>query len=577
MVGDNRVKTCRLAVITTSLAGLIGSFPATTTAAEGPIVKEDGTAVIGKDAGSPDQQFAVPVAGDTDWPSYNRDLAGNRFSELDEINTTNVMNLEEVCRVRVGGPGPFSAGPLLVGGAIYLTTSRSTMGVNPKNCDIIWKSIYTPEEREAFVHNRGVAYADGLVVRGTGDARLIAYDALTGREAWRRIVGDATAGEYISAAPISWEGRIYIGTSGGWLGNRGRMMAFDAKTGEQIWNFNMIPGPGEYGNETWAGDSWKTGGGATWSSFALDPETGELFVPVANPAPDLNPFVRRGDNLFTNSVLVLDARTGRRLWHYQTRKNDNHDYGVTPPAVLLTRTDGRKIVAQASKDGYVYLIDRRNHNLIAKTAVTTIFNHDADATPEGTKVCPGMTGGVEYNSPGYDRLNNALTVGAVDWCSIIFIDQAPVYKKGEAFIGGSFKQDGLGSGWITSLDANTGKIRWRYNSPGPVVSAVTPTAGGLTFAGDMGGTLYAFRSKDGAVLWKTDTGGAIAGGIITYQAEKKQYLAVTSGNISRSTWPQATGNPSLIVYRLGNDQKTAAQTAPPERDAGSGVTRRADR
>lgn len=302
------------------------------------------------------------------------------------------------------------------------------------------------------------------------------------------------------------------------------MMAFDAKTGKQLWTFNTIPSPGEFGNETWPGDTWKRGGGGTWTSYTLDTETGELFVPVANPAPDLNPQVRRGDNLYSNSVLVLDATTGKRIWHYQTIKNDSHDYGVSPPAVLVTLKNGRKLVAQASKDGFVYLIDRKTRKLVVRTPVTTILNHQVEPTIEGVKICPGLMGGVEWNSPGYDPVNNALTVGAVDWCSTVFVEDPPVYKVGEIYSGGSFKAGSTGSGWITSLDAATGKVRWTYHTDAPVVGAITPTAGGVTFAGDLGGALYAFRNTNGELLSRIETGGANAGGIITYQADKQRTL-----------------------------------------------------
>jgi alcohol dehydrogenase (cytochrome c) len=537
----------------------ICSFSATAFGGQvAPLVHEDGTAVVGMDKGPPNQQFHIPAEGDTDWPSFNRGLDGVRYSELDQINTDNVGNLEEVCRVRVGGPGPLASGFILEGGGLYFTTSRATIAMNPTNCDIVWKSLYTPEQKEVLVQNRGVAYLDGMVFRGTGDGRLVAYDAASGAELWRQTVGDPTVGEYFSAAPIAWDRKVFIGLAGGDWGIQGRMMAFDAKTGKQLWTFNTVPHPGEFGNETWPGESWKHGGGGTWSSYTLDEKTGELFVPVSNPAPDWNRFGRIGDNLFTSSVLVLDARTGQRIWHYQTRKNDNQDYDVTTPAVLITLKNGRKIIAQASKDGYVYLIDRKTRNLITRTAVTTILNHEVDATKEGVKVCPGMTGGVEYNSPSYDPVNNALTVGAVDWCSILIIQDPPIYKAGEVYGGGTFKQDSIGSGWVTSLDATTGKIRWKYHTEAPVVGAITATAGGVTFAGDMSGKLFAFRSTNGDVLLRVDTGGAIAGGIITYQADKQQYLAITSGNISRSTWPMASGLPEVIIYRLGDGHDRAS-------------------
>lgn len=512
------------------------------------------------DGAEPNQQTHIAVDGDTDWVSFNRRLDGVRYSELDQINAENVGDLEEACRVRVSGAGPFASGLILAGGALYFTASRATMAINPKTCDVIWKSLYKPEQKEVLLQNRGPAYLDGMIFRGTGDARLIAYDAETGSEMWRETLGDPAMGEYVSAAPIGWNGMIFIGIAGGDRGIQGRMMAFDAKTGKKLWTFNTIPSPGEFGSETWPGETWKRGGGGTWTSYTLDTATGELFVPVANPAPDLNPAVRRGDNLYSNSVLVLDARTGQRLWHYQTIKNDSHDYGVSPAAVLVPGKGGPGFVAQASKDGFVYLIDRKTHKLVTRTAVTTILNHQVEPTKDGVRVCPGLMGGVEWNSPGYDPVSNALIVGAVDWCSTVFMEDPPVYKPGEIYSGGSFKADTDGSGWITSIGATTGKVRWKYHTDAPVVGAITPTAGGVTFAGDLGGVLYAFRSSNGELLTRIDTGGAIAGGIITYQADRQQYLAITSGNISRTTWPTASGIPSVIIYRKGSGKSRASET-----------------
>lgn len=526
-----------------------------------PPVGKDGKAMGEPSGAIANQQMHVAIEGDTDWISFNRRLNGVRYSELDQINARNVGELEEACRVRVSGAGPFASGLILADGGLFFTAGRATMAINPTNCDVIWKALYQPEQKEVLLQNRGPAYLDGMIFRGTGDARVVAYSAATGTEMWRQTLGDPTVGEYVSAAPIAWDGKIFIGIAGGDMGIQGRMMALDAKTGEKLWTFNTVPGPGEFGHETWPGDSWKRGGGGTWTSYTLDTSTGELFVPVANPAPDLNPRVRRGDNLYTNSVLVLDAKTGKRRWHFQTLKNDSHDYGVTPAAVLVTLNNGRSLVAQASKDGYVYLIDRKSHKLVVRTPVTTILNHQIEPTTEGVRVCPGLMGGVEWNSPGYDPVNNSLIVGAVDWCSTIFIEHPPVYKPGEIYSGGSFKADAVGSGWITSIDAATGKVRWKYHTDAPVVGGVTPTAGGVTFVGDLGGALYAFRSTNGELLSRIDTGGAIAGGIITYKANGQQYLAITSGNISRTTWPTASGIPTVVLYRKGDGQSRANQMA----------------
>ena len=503
-------------------------------------------------------QVSPPAPGDTDWRYYNHTIDGKRFSPLAMIDEGNVGKLKEVCRVRVSGPGPFSAGTILVNGMLYTTAAQATIAIEPTNCDIVWKALYPYEESEIYNANRGVVYADGRIFRGTGDGRLVAYDAMTGHELWRTKVGDPKRGEYADAAPLAWDGKVFIGIAPGDLGIAGRMMSFDAATGRKLWSFNVIPTPGEFGNDTWPGESWKTGGGGTWSSYTLDPETGELFVPVANPAPAFDPAARKGANLFTNSALVLDARTGKYRWHYQTLPNDPHDYGVSPPGILI-EAGGRKLLAQASKDGHVYMIDRSSHKLLWKTPVTTILNFDAVATSEGVRVCPGAKGGVEYNSPGYDPQRGLLIVGAVDWCYHLTKTDFGPHKPGEPFLGGKMDRgDPIGKGWITALEAKTGKVKWKFETPAPVIGAVTPTASGLTFVGDTSGLLYVLRTADGKLLRKIDTGGAIAGGIITYKIRGRQYLAVSSGNISRSSWTGATGVPTQIIYSLPETPPAAA-------------------
>ena len=504
-------------------------------------------------------QVTPPGPDDTDWPYYNRTIDGKRFSDVALIDEGNVGQLKEQCRVRVSGPGPFSAGTILTNGMLYVTAAQATIAIEPTNCDVVWKAIYPYDENEIYNANRGVAQWQGKLYRGTGDGRVVAYDAMTGHELWRAKGADPKNGEYIDAAPLAWDGKVFIGIAAGDLGIRGRMMAFDAKTGEKLWTFNLIPGPGEFGHKTWRGDTWKTGGGGTWSTYTLDPETGELFVPVANPAPAFDPDVRKGDNLFTNAAVVLDARTGKYLWHYQSLPNDSHDYGVSPPGILID-VGGHKRLAQASKDGHLYMVDRKSHKLVWKQAVTTIENFDADPTYEGVRVCPGAKGGVEYNSPGYDPGRGLLVVGSVDWCYYLKkMDYGP-HVPGQPYMGGIMERgDSQANGWIMALDAKSGKVKWRYKTPAPVIGAVTPTAGGVTFAGDTSGLFYAFRTSDGEVLRKIDTGGAIAGGIITYRIRGRQYVAVSSGNISRSSWTGATGIPTMIIYALPESHSGSAK------------------
>jgi alcohol dehydrogenase (cytochrome c) len=245
------------------------------------------------------------------WLSYNNRLDGQRYSPLKEITAANATQLGEACRVQIDGPTSFHAGLVVVDGVIYTNTGRYTVAVDATTCAVRWKHSYTPDEERSSPSNRGLAVMDGRVFRGTGDARLIALDAATGKVLWKNVIGTSRLGESASGVPLAWQGVVYMGITGSELGVRGRVMAYDAQTGKELWRFNTIPMGQETGAETWLKpETARTGGGGIWGAMSLDPSTGELFVPVGNPWPDIDKAYRPGANLFTNSLVVLDARTG---------------------------------------------------------------------------------------------------------------------------------------------------------------------------------------------------------------------------------------------------------------------------
>jgi PQQ-dependent dehydrogenase (methanol/ethanol family) len=504
-------------------------------------------------------------AADTQWPMYNSGYNSQRYAALDQVNPHNVASLRELCRVRVDQAGSFQSGILLVDGLLYVTSATATMAIDSTDCAVAWKNVYTPAGKQTFPVNRGAVVADGHLYRGTTDCRLLAMDAKTGRELWSIQACDPDAGEWLPAAPLVWDGRLYIGIAGGDWGVRGRVYAFDISNGKEVWRFNTVPAAPEFGADTWKGVSAQTGGGGTWSSYTLDPQTGELFIPVGNAAPDFLVDPRTGDNLFTNSLVVLDARTGALRWWYQISHHDDKDLDLGAPPMLLTLPTGRAAVALASKDGHLYLLDRAIHKLLWRTAVTTILNQDKRVTEQGLRVCPGIVGGVEWNGPSYDPVNDAIIVGAVDWCAIIKKGKGLDHKRGEPYFGGTYEllQDPKPTGWITSVDQDTGRVRWRFHADAPVVSGITATSGGLVFAGDIGGNLYALESRDGTLRFKENTRGAIAGGVITYLINDSQFIAVTSGNVSRAVWGE-TGLPYVVIYRLSRPDavdKSANETS----------------
>jgi len=483
------------------------------------------------------------------WLSINNRLDGQRFSPLKEITPANAAQLGEVCRVQIDGPTTYHAGILIADGVLYTNTGRETVALDAATCAVRWKDSYQPEDDRFSPSNRGLALLDGRLFRGTGDGRLIALDAATGKVLWKDVIANPNLGESTSAAPLAWQGVVYMGIAGSELGARGRVMAYDAQTGRELWRFNTIPRGDEKGADTWKIPSTaKTGGGGVWGAMTLDVTSGELFVPVGNPWPDIDKDYRPGTNLFTDSVVILDARTGALKWWYQVTAGDWQDLDIVAAPVLYRDTQVRDVVAFAGKDGYVTGVDRDTHQRIFHTPLITMNGPFKSATREGVRSCPGYAGGTEWNGTTLDRLNHNLITGSVDACFIVKLG-ATKYSTTEANFGGSVAPDGPVTGWVTAVDSETGEIRWKYHAEKPVVAGVTPTAGGVTFTGDLAGNLLVFNSRTGELVKKIATGGALAGGVVTYELNGRQYLAIASGNVSRNAFG-ALGVPSVVIMAL---------------------------
>ena len=506
------------------------------------------------------EETAPPAPADTNWTSYNENVNGQRFVNLNQITPANAAQLGEVCRLKVDETGAFHTGILEIDGLLYFTTATDTLAVDASNCKLRWRHHYVTEDPSGtpLKVNRGVAHANGVLYRGTLDSRLLAIDMASGKTLWQYQVGDPQQGEFFSSAPQIYQGLVIIGAAGGDWGTRGRVMAFDAKTGREVWRFYTIPRGDEPGADSWHDQqSAQTGGGGTWSTYALDMAAGEVFVPVGNPAPDLLPQLRPGDNLYTDSMVVLDAATGKLKWYHQLLSNDGQDLDLGASPMLYYNSKGERMVALGGKDGYVYGVNRENQQRVWKTPVTTIKNAGVRATSSGVEVCPGPLGGVEWNGPAFDRSNKAIVVGSVDWCAILTAEEGFKFKPAEFNLGGTFKLSDVARGWIVSLDADIGALRWKFETPGPMVSGIVPTAGGVIFAGDMKGNFYVLSSTDGRELYRSQTGGAMAGGVISYNRKGRQYVAAVAGNVSRLTFGM-TGSPTLLIYALGGNGKDGA-------------------
>ena len=373
---------------------------------------------------------------------------------------------------------------------------------------------------------------------------------------WARRVANAKAGETFTMAPVIYDNMILIGPAGsenniqGWLG------AFRLSDGSPIWRFNTVPRPGEPGYETWNDpNSIPMGGGAVWTSFALDPDTGDLHAAATNPSPDLPVHLRKGNNLYTNSLLVLDVHTGKLRWHYQVTPNDSHDWDMTHATPMFSTTVNgmmRRLAATAGKDGMLRAFDRNTHEVVYATAITTIENANSPITTTPTHACPGVLGGVEWNGPAYNPGTNTLYVNAVDWCATFTAFEEVRHIPGKIYMGGTADLDPpeKSQGWLTAVDASTGSVKWKYRSSRPMLAAVTTTAGNLVFTGELGGDFLAFDARTGRELYRFNTGGSMGGGVITYAVNGKQYVAAASGNPSVFWVDQFPGAPTIVVFTL---------------------------
>ncbi len=481
---------------------------------------------------------------DGDWPMYNRDYKGQRYSPLAQINRETVSNLAPRCIFQAGETGAFQTSPIVHDGRLFITTPYFTYALDAATCEKLWEHEHIPEGPAGSAVNRGAALYDGMIIRGTPDSHLIAIDAVTGASIWDTWVANSAEGYRISAAPAAYDGKIFVGEAGADVGATGRIHAFDAYTGARVWSFDIVPPKGSPAAKTW-GEGAAYGGGSSWSHITVDPKKNQIYAPIGNPGSSLDGTVRPGSNLYTNSVVALDADTGKLNWYIQQVPHDVWDWD-TGAAPALYQSAGRDVMAVASKDGWLYLYDEKSREQIAKSEISSHFNADKTPTPEGLRVCPGTLGGAEWFGPAYDPKSHSLFVNSVDWCTTLYVRTDP-----RTPFAGTIKFDPLedAKGWLRAFDATTGAPTWTFQSDTPMVAGVTPTAGGLVFTGTLNGDFLAFDSVTGAIRYRFNTGGAIAGGVSSYAVDGKQYIAVASGNASKTIW-KTKGAATLIVFGL---------------------------
>ncbi|MFN7920154.1 MAG: PQQ-dependent dehydrogenase, methanol/ethanol family [Bryobacteraceae bacterium] len=486
------------------------------------------------------------------WLTYSGNYSGHRYSPLDQINDSNVARLKPAWVYQVNSLQKFEGTPIVVDGVMYLAEAPSNVtAIDTKTGRPLWKYRRTlPDDMRVCCGqvNRGVAVMGDLVYFGTLDAHLIALNAKTGSVVWDTVVAKYQGGYSITVAPLAVKDKIVIGVAGGEYGVRGLLDAYDAKTGKRAWRFYTIPFPGEPGNETWAGDSWKSGSGGTWVTGAYDPDTNLIYWGTGNPGPDWNGVARKGDNLYTDCLIALDADTGTLKWHFQFTPHDVHDWDATEVPVLVdgvVRGEKRKLVVFPNRNAFYYVLDRTSGQfLLGKAYAKQTWAKGLDdagkpiripgtfPTVEGVKVWPSVAGANNWYSPSYSPKTGYLYVGVREAGSIYYFGKAD-FKEGDRFDGGGFRNIPGEDEWgaVRAYDPASGQMAWEYKLFSPPYAGLMSTAGNLVFGATNEGHFYALQAKTGKLLWKFLCGGnLIRSNPMSFMTEGKQYVAMAMGN-----------------------------------------------
>ena len=538
------------------------------------------------------------------WLKSGGNLFNQNYSPLTQVNRQNVVNLKGVWRARLDGSGTNAkysgeAQPIVHDGVIYIVTGADDVfAVGVKSGKVLWKYEARLDETISTVccgwTSRGVALGNGNVYVGQLDGRLVALDEKTGTPAWSIQAERWQEGYTITAAPLYYDGMVIVGFAGGENGTRGRVKAFDAKNGHLIWTFYTIPGPGEIGHETWPqnNDAWKHGGATVWQTPAVDPELGLIYFTTGNPGPDFNGRVRRGNNLFSVSMLAVEAKTGKYRWHFQQVHHDIWDYDSPNPVILFdVRINGRirKAVAEASKTGWVYILDRLTGKPLLgidekpvpqearqHTSPTQPFPrgdafvpHQVDIAPEdfplvnqgriftpfwtdGVIAKPTTRGGANWPPSSYDPSTNYFYVCGTDAVNLFKggeEDQViPEEGKGQRYLGGAFGGSPIPrNGIFAALDMKTNRLVWQQRWKDECYSGSVTTAGGLVLVGRNDGRLTALDSSNGKHLWEFQTGAGVNAPASVFQYEGDEYVVAYSGG---NLFASAPRGDSLWLFSL---------------------------
>ena len=481
-----------------------------------------------------------------DWLTYNGDFAAQRHSPLDQINRGNVASLVPVWIHHVEGARHLETTPLVSRGIMYVTDTNRVEALDARTGRRIW-SFHAEGVKTQRVC-RGVALLGDRVYLVTGDAHLIALHGASGNLLWDHEYASAAKGYFSTMAPLVVKDKILVGVGGGGSGQRGFVAALSAATGEEAWRFWTVPGKGDPGGDTWGNFPPEMGGAPTWTTGSFDPGLNLVYWPTGNPWPDYYGGNRPGDNLYSDCVLALDADTGKLKWHFQFTPHDIHDWDANETLALIDAPFGgrtRKLLVQANRNGYYYVLDRTNgsscmppHSWTSSTGRQAWMHKGRpreiprmDPSPAGTKVCPCTRGAANWMSPSYNAKTGLLYVVTLEQCDI-YTSSAKEAKPSTGFHGTGSEQIPAEPGqfYLRALDAATGKRKWEYKMTGPATmwGGTVATAGGVVFTADDDGDLIALDSATGKELWHFNTGHPLFASPITFTTGGRQYVTIAA-------------------------------------------------
>ena len=487
------------------------------------------------------------------WLMYSGTFDSQRFSRLDQVHNRNVSGLELKWAYQLSASDRAETTPLVVDGVMFITEAPSNViAVDAATGRPYWRYEHElPDDLRICCgrNNRGVAILGDTLFMSTLDAHLAAIDARTGNLLWDAEAADHRSGYSKTAAPLVVKDKVVTGIAGGEFGIRGFLDAYNAETGARDWRFYTIPGPDHPDNQSWAGDSWRTGGSPTWITGSYDPDLDLVYWGTGNPGPDYNGDIRMGDNLYADSALALDGDTGEMKWHFQFTPHDVHDWDAIQVPILVDldiRGEPRKVMMWANRNAFFYTLDRETGEFLGGTPFakqTWAEGLDENGRPirlpntfpsaEGTLVSPPASGGTNWQSPTYSPRTELFYVMAFDGDAEYFIRDED-YVEGDRFTGGG-QQRVLPVEKYTSavraIDPRTGNRRWEYRVQPQSWSGLLTTAGDLVFGGSIDGYFYALDAVNGRELWHISVGAEVRAAPITYSVDGQQYVTIAAGNV----------------------------------------------